>query len=73
MLACFRYFLGYPRPCLTRTREVKVAEGDLAMCSIGGIFAGDISVWGVSVEAVSVGVASAGDTYVGAGLSSIGS
>ena len=39
MLACSKYFLGRPRPCLTVTKEAKGAEDDLA---------GGTSLWGVS-------------------------
>lgn len=30
ILDCFRYFLNCPRPRLSKAREAKVVEGDLA-------------------------------------------
>ena len=69
ILACSRYFLGCPRPCLTRAREAKVAEGDLTAGPIGVISARDVSIWGVSGGSVSMGNASAGGIYVDVGVS----
>ena len=73
ILAYSGYFLGCPRPCLTRVREVKIAEDDLAAGSIGIISAGDVSIWGVFEKAVSARSASIESTYIDTGLSGIGS
>ena len=73
MLACSGYFLGCPRPCLTRAREAKIAEGDLVAGSIRVISARDVSVWGVSGGPVSARNASARDICVDAKLFSISS
>ncbi len=67
-LTYFEYFLGHPWPHLTKAREAKVAECDLAAGFIEVISTRNTSVWGVSEE-----VASAGGTCVGARLSGIGS
>lgn len=73
MLAYSRYFLGYPRFCLTRIRKAKVVEGDLAVYSIGNISIKGVSVWSISAEADSAGGYSAVSTYVSAGLFGTGS
>lgn len=68
ILACFEYFLGYPRPRLTKAREAKIAKSDLATSSIGVTLARSASVKGVSM-----GIASAGGACVDTRLSDIGS
>ena len=42
MLACFKYFPGHPRPCLTESKEAKSAEDDLP----AGVSICDISARG---------------------------
>lgn len=73
MLACSRYFLGCPWPCLTGARKAKVADGDLAMVFIKVIFTWSISIWDVSKGFISVKDTSARDTCIDIGLSDIGS
>lgn len=62
-LACSKYFLGCPRPHLTKAKEAKIAEGNLATYFIGGISAGVPFIWGFFAEDASVGGA-----FVGARL-----
>lgn len=58
ILAYSKYFLGCLQPCLTGARETKLAEDDLAACSIKGISTGDVFIWSI---------------YINAGLSNINS
>ena len=66
---CFGYFLDHLQFCLIRAREAKVAESDLALYSIGGLSAGDVSVWGVSAGTEPAKDFSAGGTYIDVELS----
>lgn len=73
ILACSRYFLGYPQSCLKGAREAKVAKGNLAMDSIRVMCVGDISVWDIFRGLVSMEGAFARDIYIDVGLLGIGS
>lgn len=54
MLACSKYFLDCLQFCLIRVRKANIPKDDLVICSIEGISAKNVSIWGVFVEAVSI-------------------
>lgn len=67
MLAYSKYFLNCLQFCLIRVRKANIPEDDLVMCSIEGISAKDVSIWGVFIEAVSIESIFAWSTYTNAG------
>lgn len=73
ILAYFRYFLGHPWLYLTRAREVKIAESDLATGFIEIISAGKVSIWNISRGLISAKGAFAWGFCVNVGLSDIDS
>lgn len=55
MLVCSRYFLGCPRPYLTRAKKANNTEGDLAVSAfIRDISTRDVFVWDTSARDASV-------------------
>lgn len=68
MLAYFEYFLSCSQFCLTKTKEAKVANDNLAMSFIKVTSIKNVSVGGISIK-----IAFAKSTYINARLSGINS
>lgn len=71
-LGCSGYFLGCLWPCLTRAKEAKHTESDWAAGFIRGVFAVSASVWDVFAGDISMEGVSAWGICIGTRLSSTG-